>query len=401
MPSDEKLINYIKEHIKDYPFSKIEEKVLQAGYSKYQMQLALNDIIYPPPPKRTKIILISGVSALAVLIFAISLLHFMDISPHTPEKIPITALRPSGYSGNLGYNLVIPGGYSYISTPLNDTETLVIFPKETKPAEEEKNYAKTETIKVQVSKKQGITLENIRSKLEVRLKNQGAVFETKGIDLEYPNFEIKIASPYPLVRTFLEGKYLTYIFTSGKDSEVLQFMLKNLKDPQVMRLASAELPKLGSRTPTGFMTKKRFFIPLPDALDGVSVSNPYDSETEDVYFFPKSRQFEDVLGNAENIESGVIYLSITEGDFNRQLDILRYETDYKDMLDDSAARYRTEWLELPGAPALKIIHSAPVPHTEIVVFAKTEVYRLWVREETEIFKGLYRYLQTTLQGPSI
>lgn len=401
MPANPKLVSYIKENIEKFPFSKLEEKILAMGHSKYQLQLALNELIYPPPPKSVKIILISGISTLAILIFAISIFKFLYTPFETKKERPLTAIRPAAYKSGLGYALLIPRGYSYLSKEENNSETLILYPKETRPPDREYDYAKTKTIKLETEKKQADndTLKTLQASFTNKLNSRNAVFSIKKADMKYPNFQIEITSPYLLVKTAVEGKFLTYIFTAGKNDEIFDFILKNLKDaasPQIRKMQ-----KLGRRTQTGFITKRGFNIPLPDEIDATSVLNPYDPQTEDIYLFSRSREFEDVFANADKIEPDVVYASVTPGTFTKKFDILRYETDYKDMLSETGAKHRTEWIKLSGAPALKIIHSAPTRHIEVVVFARTEIYRLWAESENELLKGLYRYLQTTVEGPVI
>ena len=402
MPADPKLVVYIKNNISKYPFSRIENKIISIGYKPLDIQFALNEIINPQPPKRTKTILVAGIITLTFLFITIPLLKFLNISPELDAKEQVVSLlNPASYKSEKGFRLLIPNSYTYLTQIKENSEDIWIFPKGKRPARKEYDNAKEKTIALNVTKKKETDaniLENLRLQITSDLNKQKVKFQTKNLSLSYPAFQITISHPYTLIKTIIEGKYFVYSFSAGEDEKVFQFILQNLNDPKTLEVLEKKSQKLGRRTNTGFITKKGFFIPFPPSVDIMSVSNPYDSNTEDIYVFPKSRNFQDVVKNSDTIEEDVVYLSITPGNFTHKMDKLRYKTDYKLLLKKEGSKHSMRWVETTGAQTLRINHQRPISHVEIVVFSKEEVYRIWAKKETDLFKSLYRYLQGELKG---
>ena len=146
------------------------------------------------------------------------------------------------FMGNYGYSLEFPATHTALpgfDDPGKTRERVMIYPKGT-PAGEmgEKNYGKHGIIRLDAAPIAVRTargsfragLKELTEFIPVSLKKGGEKCKVEKFDSPFPANKFTITGRTPLVQVVLEGKLVTYIFTSAKDDVALRQLIKSLKE---------------------------------------------------------------------------------------------------------------------------------------------------------------------------
>lgn len=146
------------------------------------------------------------------------------------------------FMGNYGYMLEYPAGFTAMPSfddPGKTMERVLIYPKGT-PANKmgEEHYGKYGILRVEVApimvrSSQGsfrAGLKELTAVIPEALKRNGEKCKVEKFASPFPAAKFTITGGIPLVQVVLEGKKVTYIFTSAKDDAPLRALIKSLKE---------------------------------------------------------------------------------------------------------------------------------------------------------------------------
>lgn len=156
---------------------------------------------------------------------------------------------PNAFFGHYEYMVILPHGYG-AAAEFADPERLVelvhFAPARTVAAYlqgdlasqfEEQQYGSLGIVRLEVTPKQHprlgdkpVPFEAFRQAIPATLQERGETFTVKEVPLVYPAFEVHITAPQELIQVFIEGRKVVYVFTAGRDDDVLRGLLDSLKE---------------------------------------------------------------------------------------------------------------------------------------------------------------------------
>ena len=169
------------------------------------------------------------------------------ISPATPEMFRRVAESPgpNAFFGHYDYYVLLPKGYGALAE-FADPERLVervFFAPALAIAEgkirqlSEDQYGSLGVVSLEVTPKEHprlgtspVPFRAFREAIPDMLAKRGETFTVHETSLPYQAFELHITAPLPLIQVFVEGKDVVYMFTAGKDDDVLRSLLSSLKE---------------------------------------------------------------------------------------------------------------------------------------------------------------------------